>query len=63
MRLAKNEFSNLWEKSDIQNQRLALMSVIDFSDLCTLITKNIKQALTMKKDFLLFLNIDFINLK
>ncbi|KAL4474213.1 hypothetical protein ABPG72_001752 [Tetrahymena utriculariae] len=62
MRLASIEFSAFWEKSEIQNQRLDMMSVIEFSDLNILIAKNLKLLLHVKKDLLQFLNSDFIEL-
>ncbi|EAR83670.2 transmembrane protein, putative (macronuclear) [Tetrahymena thermophila SB210] len=62
MRLASIEFSAFWEKSEIQNQRLDMMSVIEFSDLNTLIAKNLKLLLYAKKDLLQFLNSDFVEL-
>ncbi|KAL4435265.1 hypothetical protein ABPG74_017357 [Tetrahymena malaccensis] len=55
-------FSFFWKKSSIQNQRLNMMSVIDFSDLTEDVSFLIRDCLIEKRDLLIFLNQDVIDL-
>ncbi|EAR83666.2 transmembrane protein, putative (macronuclear) [Tetrahymena thermophila SB210] len=55
-------FSFFWKKSSIQNQRLNMMSVIDFSDLTEEVSILIRDCLIEKRDLFIYLNQDLIDL-